>query len=270
MSTPDPFAPPSAAPEPATAPDETLPTAPIETDADVAAVPAGVEHDLPEPAIAGDEPAAVPTAMPDLPDQGAVVLETLGRIEARLTESQRLIERQTEVAGNLHAENQKLRGGELRKAQSALVIGVLRVFDDVGQMAAMTEDASARRDLTIVAEALVDVLARSGIEVAAVAVGDPFQSRAHKIIAVEPTPEPAADRTVARVVRPGFEWVDGGVVRVSEVAVFKHTPAPVPALADDDERVAPGPEPAAPADASPEVASAAPAGPDAQPHTRPT
>jgi molecular chaperone GrpE (heat shock protein) len=170
---------------------------------------------------------ADPTAPVELlPAPAAEVVEVLARIEGKLAESQRLIDRQTEIAAKLHAENQLLRGGELRQAQKALVLSVLRVFDDVSQMAATTEDPAARNDLVIVAEALADALARNGVDTLVVELGEPFDAGKHKIAAVETTSEPEADRTVAAVVRAGFAWSDGEPMRVSDVTVFKYTAPP--------------------------------------------
>lgn len=204
MSTP-PFA--EAAPEP-----------------DAAAEPPVAEEPVAEEPVVLEEPAlaAEPTPEPE-PSE---VMAALGRIEERLAESQRLIDRQAEIAAKLHAENQVLRTGELRKAQEALVLSVLRVFDDVSRMAATTEDPAGRADLGIVADAIADALARNGVEALVVEPGEPFEARRHKIASIEPTADAAADRTVAHVVRPGFGWSDGDPVRVSDVAVFKYT-APV-------------------------------------------
>lgn len=169
------------------------------------------------------------------------IAESIKQIQEQLLEGQRLLARQTEIAGNLHAENQTLRGGELRTAQSALVTSVLRVYDDVLQMAQTAQEPAARKDLEMVAEALADALARNGVDSLPVEPGDPFDSKVHKIAAVEPTDEALADRTVARLVRAGFGWIDGTLVRASEVVVFKlqDPPAETPPVADDTERPPP-------------------------------
>jgi molecular chaperone GrpE (heat shock protein) len=220
MSTPE-HAVPTTAPHEAgsESSDGVPPTSVMET----VAPPAPVEPEAP----AADEPSTV-----GVPDPDAIV-EALGRIEDKLAESQRLIDRQAEIAAKLHAENQLLRGGELRKAQGALVLSVLRVFDDVSQMAATTEDPVGRNDLGIVADALADALARNGVDALTVDVGEPFEARKHKIAAIEPTLDPAADRIVAGVVRMGFAWSDGEPLRVSDVAVFKYTAEPEPAAEAD-------------------------------------
>lgn len=213
--------------EPTAAPVDRLPTA--ERDTGPAPEPsaadealAAVEPPAPvEPPSEAEPVAPLEPSVPAEPEAADIVLEALARIEDRLSESQRLIDRQADIAARLHAENQVLRGGELRRAQSALVLSVLRVYDDVSQMAATTEEPAGRNDLAIVADALKDALARNGIDAVAVQAGEPFEARRHKVATVVATADPAADRTVASVVRPGFVWSDGDAVRVSDVAVFK-------------------------------------------------
>jgi molecular chaperone GrpE (heat shock protein) len=154
------------------------------------------------------------------------VADALARFDARLAEAQRLLERQTEIAASLHAENQRLRAGELRQAQGALVVSVLRVFDDIGQMASTASVPESGRDLGLAAEALADALARNGIERTPIEPGAAFNPQVHRIARVESTDDPAGDRTVAQEVRPGFAWADGTVIRFPEVAVLRHVPAP--------------------------------------------
>jgi molecular chaperone GrpE (heat shock protein) len=188
----------------------------------------GDEAAIEELAEAGRSGEAELAGEPELPVEAPAdpVLDTLERIEDKLSESQRLIDRQAEIAARLHEENQALRGGELRSAQTALVLGVLRVHDDVRQMALASEEPSSERDLAIVADALVDALARNGVDPAHVSPGEPFEASRHKVAEIEITTDPDADRTVARVVRTGFVWSDGTVVRVSDVVVLKHAPPP--------------------------------------------
>lgn len=179
--------------------------------------------------FAAPEPEPEPEPEVALAPEPDPVALALAALEQRVTEHQRLLERQTEVASNLHAENQRLRAGELRQAQSALVTSVLRVLDDVAQMAQTAKSPESGQDLALVAEALTDALERNGIVATPVEPGAPFDARAHRIAFVEPTPEATADRTVARVVRPGFSWADGSVVRLADVAVYRHTPVSQPA-----------------------------------------
>src|SRR5438067_1478038 len=70
----------------------------------------------PETAVDG-QPTAEPLSVPG-PDADSAIAAALSRIEAQLGESQRLLDRQAEISAKLHAENQVLRAGELRKAQT--------------------------------------------------------------------------------------------------------------------------------------------------------
>jgi molecular chaperone GrpE (heat shock protein) len=170
------------------------------------------------------ELAAEPEPEPEAEsDPISVALE---RLEDRVAEGQRLLSRQTDIAAALHAENLRLKEGELRKAQQPLVRDVLRVHDDVDQMIrSLPSDDGAARDLEIVRTALVDALLRNGITPVACEPGEPFDPRAHKVAGVEPTQDPAADRTVAEVIRHAFAWEDGELLRVADVAVAKFRPA---------------------------------------------
>jgi molecular chaperone GrpE (heat shock protein) len=241
-------------PEPIAAPSEpaTFTPDPLPPQGDEAAAPEpsavgeplAADHDEPVDAPVPDQGPAPEEPDAETPAESAEVLAALSRIEAQLGESQRLIDRQAEISAKLHAENQVLRAGELRKAQTAIVLSVLRVLDDVNQMAATAAEEAARNDLSLVADALTDALARNGVDAVLVEPGVPFDGRRHKIATIEETNDPGADRTVARITRPGFAWSDGEIVRVSDVAVYKHiAPAepepaaePEPDLATPTER----------------------------------
>jgi molecular chaperone GrpE (heat shock protein) len=181
-----------------------------------------------------EEEPLVDSAPPDPVETAGVVDDeisaALARIEERLAESQRLIDRQADIAAKLHAENQALRGGELRTAQAPLVTSVIRVHDDVLQMAGTTAEPE-RRDLDLVADALADALARVGVDPVPAAAGEPFDAARHRVVEVRETADPAADRTVVAVVRTGFAWNDGTTVRLADVVVHKHAP---PADGDAD------------------------------------
>jgi len=153
----------------------------------------------------------------------ADVLAGLDRIESGLGEYDRLLTRQTEVTSRLHSENQDLKKGELRQAQSSLVIGVIRVIDDIARMAETAEEAT-RSDLSLIGESLADALAGHGVERVHVDVGGAFEGKIHKIAQVQPTADEGLNRTVAAVTRPGFAWADGTVIRVADVVVYKFVP----------------------------------------------
>jgi molecular chaperone GrpE len=143
----------------------------------------------------------------------------LDRLDSRLAESQRLLARQTELTEKLHAENQSLRAGELRSAQMPLVRDLLRLSDDLERMRAVAAESSG--DLTMVHDTLLDILARNGIQRFEADRGEPFDPRAHSAAGTEPTEDEQLHRTVAAVVRPGFRWDSGEVIRVAEVRAYR-------------------------------------------------
>lgn len=171
-------------------------------------------------------------AGPDAPEDSNLLqlaADRLESIERQLAESHRLIDRQTEISAALHAENQALRKGELRAAQQGLVVSVLRVCDDLDHaLAAMVEDDGARRDLEIVRAVLLDALAHNGVETMPVEADETFDARRHRAARVVRTAEQSRDRAIVTVLRPGFQWADGPIVRVAEVEVLKFSPAAAP------------------------------------------
>lgn len=184
-----------------------------------------------DPDVAPGESEAAPEPQAT-PDPLEPLAEALDELRRQLAEHQRLLDRQIEVAANLHSENQALRAGEVRQAQQGLVSSVLRVFDDLRHMAATASDPAGQRDLGLAADALADALERNGVEVRGVSPGEAFDPKVHKIASVRSTPDPEANRTVAEVVRPGFAWTDGAIVRVAEVVVFKHDAAAADGVPD--------------------------------------
>ena len=191
-----------------------------------AAVDAATEHALPTSLIeeeTGSEPAVEP-----VPEEPASAEEggdqdplrpMLARLDSRLEESQRLLARQSDLVDKLHAENQSLRAGEIRSAQMPLVRDLLRLHDDVGRMRSASADSE---DLRLVHESLVETLARNGIESFAPERGDRFDPSAHSAGGVERTDDATLDKTVAEVVRRGFRWDSGDLIRVTEVRAYRY------------------------------------------------
>lgn len=149
------------------------------------------------------------------------IATALGDLGARIEESQGLLARQVELADRLHAENQRLRSGELRAALSPLVRDLLRLHDDIGRLLEVTEEA-AQTDLTVVRESLLDALARNGALSFAPEPGVPFDPKLHGAVGVVATEQAEADRTVAETLRVGFRWEDAQMIRVADVRVFKY------------------------------------------------
>lgn len=180
-------------------------------------VPQPVEPEDAEPAAAG-EPVLVESSASEEP-AGEETESVLDRLDTRLAEAQRLLARQTDLTQKLHAENQSLRAGELRSAQMPLVRDLIRLSDDLERMRAVA--AESTDDLTVLHESLLDVLARNGVETFEAEQGEPFDSRVHSAAGVETTEDERLDKTVAEVVRRGFRWSSGEVIRVVEVRAYR-------------------------------------------------
>ncbi len=176
--------------------------------------------------------------------------EALERLDDRLEESQRLLARQSEIATALHAENQRLKAGELLRAQLPLVRDMIRVQDLLGQMLDAAVESTAASDLELARDSILDALARNGIEAAQIASGDAFDARLQRIVGVVAVDDPAADRTVAEVLKVGFTWDEATTIRAADVRVYKHAPVSQP------EPEPPG-EPGSDADPAPAAQAAA-------------
>jgi molecular chaperone GrpE (heat shock protein) len=143
-------------------------------------------------------------------------------LDVRLEEAQRLHARQSDLVDRLHAENQSLRAGEVRGAQLPLIRDLLRLHDDVGRLREAAAGDGDDGDLRIAQEGLVDVLARSGVESFAPEKGELFDPRMHAAAGAEPTADAALDKAVAEIVRQGFRWDSGEVIRVAEVRAYRY------------------------------------------------
>jgi molecular chaperone GrpE (heat shock protein) len=191
---------------------------------------AGAESDPAEvePAAAPEEQGAEPLQEAiSVPDADRLALESLATalfsLDDRLTESQHLLAHQSELAGKLHAENQRLRAGELRAALLPLVRDLLRVHDDIGRLAAGAERGD---DLELIGVSLLEALARNGIAPISPAEGEPFDPKRHSAIEVVETDDAGRDRSIAGLVRAGFEWEDDRqTIRVADVSVYRYAAA---------------------------------------------
>lgn len=188
-----------------------------------------ITEELAEQAPPPEEPPTevLETAAPDPepePDALGELSARLAGFDERLEESQRLLARQTELVERLHAENQRLRKGEVRAAQLPLVRDVLRLHDDLGRLVEAAEGDS-RKDLEIVRASLLDTLARNGITPFEGEPGEPFDSRRQSVAGVVGADDPALNRLIAETLRAGFAWDDGELIRVADVRVHRHVAA---------------------------------------------
>ncbi len=203
--------------------DETAPT-PLPPDPDPQ--PAVDSEAAPEPEPVVDpgptaQPADGVTASP-LVDEVASIREAVDRLAARVDELARLGARNAELVDRLHAENQKLRGGELSQAMAPFMRDVIRMHDVVVRLDGGDDATPGPSDLALMRPQLLEVLSRAGVDAFAVGRGEPFDASRHQGVGVvEATGEDAAPGTVASVLRCGFAWSDGRVLRPAEVTVYR-------------------------------------------------
>ncbi len=151
-------------------------------------------------------------------DADSPVAASLSRIELRLDELTRLSARQADHVGSLHSENQRLRGGELNAALLPLMRDVIRAHDDVVRLASSC-DPSARHDLQLVKNLMLETLARWDITAFEPEAGESFNTAAHSGMSRIETDEGIAN-TVASVRRCGFRDGTQRVIRTAEVDVY--------------------------------------------------
>lgn len=193
------------------------------------AAPAPAEPEAVEPADAEAQPE--PELSAPAPENAALegLATAVFSLDDRLREAQRLLAHQSELAAKLHADNQRLRAGELRAALLPLVRDLLRLHDDIGRIAEDTERAG---DLELIRISLLDALARNGIVPLSPAAGEPFDPKRHSATSVLQTDIAERDRSIAGVVRAGFEWDDGHTIRVADVSVYRYVPPDASGAAD--------------------------------------
>lgn len=149
-------------------------------------------------------------------------LEALAGLPAQIAELARLRARDGDIIERLHADNTRLRGGEIAAATAPLLGGLLRLHDQMTSLAAGDTQSIAGMLRTQLLQ-LLEVA--GGVAAYEAAHGDRFDAARHTGAGRATTPDPARDGTVARTLRPGFARADGTVVRVAEVEVYRHTPA---------------------------------------------
>jgi molecular chaperone GrpE len=195
--------------------------------------PATPEPAIPEPAI--PEPAIPEPAIPEpvIPEPVPVdacaealraVHDELARGNDRAAARERVIER-------LHEENQVLKAGERQSLLRPVVTDLYRLRDDLLQQAGeLPPDFGAERAAALLrsyAQTVELALERAGVLPERPAVGDPFDARAHRAAAVVAAAGPAADATVAGILRDGYrDTVTDRVLVPATVRVARWTDRP--------------------------------------------
>jgi molecular chaperone GrpE (heat shock protein) len=165
----------------------------------------------PDPGSAAGTDAAGP---PDADDRGRWIED----VDRKLTELIRLRRHDAELVDRLHAENSRLRQGELAEAMAPLLRGLMRLHDQMTSLGGDDTQSVAgvlRSQLLQVLDVAADVRPYTAVP------GMPFDPTRHSGIRRVRTDDADRDRTIARTVKPGFVRGELMVVRPAEVEVFR-------------------------------------------------
>ena len=201
-----------AAQQPAAATAEAPALAPAEP----AVEPAAPQPAAPQPA-AGDSAAAseLPGILATLSSVGSKVDE----VAATAAELARLRTRDTDLIARLHDDVTRLRTGEIGAALNPVVVGMIKLHDQMVSLGALDDPASPVGMLHT--QLLQTMELTCAVKPFAPAPGERFDASRHTGTRRIPTTDPSADGTIAGTIRAGFARADGSVVRVAEVEVHR-------------------------------------------------
>ena len=145
--------------------------------------------------------------------------EALQRAEQRADELAVVARKQSEMADELHAENRRMREGEVREAVAPIVRGLARLADEIGQIRAGAEPTEA--DLVHLDQRVGELLHDAGVTPLCPSPGEPFDVHVHTAAGSVPTEDPLEDQTIVGVRKRGLIRDDGRLVRPAEVLVFR-------------------------------------------------
>ncbi len=198
---------------------------PVETQPDIAPEqPAETEQ-----AAASEQPAdadqAADSAPPAVTERALSALADIGSrigdLAEAATELSRLRSRDTDLIARLHQDNTKLRNGEIASALNPVVIGMIKLHDQMVSLGALADPASA---VGMLHTQLLQIMELTcAVQPFSPVPGEPFDASRHTGTRRIPTTEAFADGTVAGTIRVGFARADGSVVRVAEVEVHRLT-----------------------------------------------
>lgn len=210
---PDPDEPVAEREDPADPLDSTRPPAP---DAPAPATP----QEAPEAAPELPGPGAEPALVERLRAQIAALDEGLGAAQRRADEMSAIARRQSDMVGELHGENRRLRDGEIREALAPLVRGLARLWDDLARM--RTGAGAGSADLAFLEARVAELLHDSGVLPLSPELGAPFDPQVHQATGSATTGDVTADRTVAELRRAGLRRDDGRMLRPADVVVYRY------------------------------------------------
>lgn len=170
----------------------------------------------PEAPVTLEEPAAEmkmeQAAPPQLllsPDEARENTEMLRRLTLAVEELARVAATRERNFAELHRDNQRLRNEADGRAALPIFRDLVMLFDQL--------QAAGQVDF---ADSVAIILERYEVELYHAVPGEPFAPNAHRGVASIPAIEGAADKTIARELRPGFRF-NGKPLRPAEVEVYR-------------------------------------------------
>lgn len=156
------------------------------------------------------------------PAEPLLLAEALRDAELQARELAVIARKQTEIADELHAENRRLRDGEIREAVAPIVRGLARLADEITviRTSAGSGDPTSA-DLVHIEQRVTELLHDAGVTPLKPAPGDAFDVHVHTAAGSVPTEDPLEDQTVVGVRKPGLIRDDGRLVRPAEVLVYR-------------------------------------------------
>jgi molecular chaperone GrpE (heat shock protein) len=177
------------------------------------------------PEMGADEPIPESQAF-DLQHHLDDIQSQLAQLKAEFAGKIKYDEHKDEIIDKLHQELQEYKQDIVKKHILSIVLDVVKVADDIRKWIAYFRslDVSQRdpvklfRYLEAIPSDLEDIFYWQGVKPYTNREGvfDPAKQRTIKKIA---TDDPSKDKTIAKSIRPGYEW-EGKVIRQEMVAVY--------------------------------------------------
>lgn len=201
-------------------------------------VGAGTEDEAGTTAVSAGDPATPePAAQPVPPDgPGAAaplsddaLVEVLRAMQRDLAAGNERAAARERVIDRLHDENQRLRAGERQGLLRPVVTDLQRLRDDLlTQAGALPGDFTGEQAADLLrsyAHSVALTLERAGVVPVRPHVGEAFDSRLHRASGTVEAAEPAADATIAAILRDGYrDTVSDRILSPATVRVARWTP----------------------------------------------
>jgi hypothetical protein len=173
------------------------------------------EAPVPEPAETSASQDQTAGLYAELTDLGA----RLAEVAASAAELSRLRSRDTDLIAKLHDDVTRLRSGEIAVALNPVVIGMIKLHDQMVSLGAIDDPASP---VGMLHTQLLQIMELTcAVRPFMPAVGEPFDASHHTGTRRRPTTDTSLDGTIAAAIKAGFVRADGTVVRVAEVEVHR-------------------------------------------------